>query len=438
MKHAPERIHKSITMIATTDETRRQGGDRAVAPAAGPSMKHAEERVPKCMTMIGASPVEAEHPAALRTTGGPAHRLMSQHCKNQEAMPKPSFAARRFAVVFSLLVLLCAGASAAPAQAQAPSKAQTQTPVANKRLILKDGGYQIVTQYKVQGDRVRYYSAEREQWEEIPSVMVDWPATEQWAKDHAPGAVSSSSAANSPADAEAAAIDKEEQEARAEQTSRTPEVLPGLRLPDETGVWVLDTYRSQPELVKLVQNSGDLNPRTGHNVTRGELDPGGRLKRNVQFPGAISKVQLHVDQPVFYVSLSIPDNGAEAEPLSEPLTVQTHAAPMTSDKDSFSSPSSRYVIVRVENNMRRDYRVLDPFSLAGKQGEGNLISTTGEILPGKHWMKLTPNTSLTIGDYALMEILGPGEANLSLWDFRIDPQGPDNMDAIIPLTRSPQ
>jgi hypothetical protein len=396
------------------------------------------------MTMIGASPVEAQHPAALRATGGPAHRLMNQHCKNQEAMPKPSFAARRFAVVFSLLVLLCAGASAALAQAQAPSKAQTQTPVANKRLILKDGGYQIVTQYKVQGDRVRYYSAEREQWEEIPSAMVDWPATEQWAKDHAPGAVSSSSAANSasapnsPADAEAAAIDKEEQEARAEQTSRTPEVLPGLRLPDETGVWVLDTYRSQPELVKLVQNSGDLNPRTGHNVTRGELDPGGRLKRNVQFPGAISKVQLHVDQPVFYVSLSIPDNGAEAEPLSEPLTVQTHAAPMTSDKDSFSSPSSRYVIVRVENNMRHDYRVLDPFSLAGKQGEGNLISTTGEILPGKHWMKLTANTSLTIGDYALMEIFGPGEVNLSLWDFRIDPQGPDNMDAIIPLTRSPQ
>jgi hypothetical protein len=42
---------------------------------------------------------------------------------------------------------------------------------------------------------------------------------------------------------------------------------------------------------------------------------------------------------------------------------------------------------------------------------------------------------LTIGDYALMELLEPGQVNLSVWDFRVDPQGPDNKNAIIPLQR---
>src|SRR5271169_1456201 len=46
--------------------------------------------------------------------------------------------------------------------------AQTQ------RLYLKDGTYQLVREFQVVDDRVRYYSTERGEWEEIPKDLVDF------------------------------------------------------------------------------------------------------------------------------------------------------------------------------------------------------------------------------------------------------------------------
>src|SRR5271168_3575342 len=152
-------------------------------------------------------------------------------------------------LILLLVLLISSLAAGLPGVAQSP----------NQRLILKDGSYQVVTKYQKAGDRVRYFSAERGQWEELPASLVDWAATETWAKDHKPGAEPVS-----PAVPEAAAIDKEEQHARA----RTPDVSPGLRLPDQDGIWALDTFRDQPELVALAQNSGGVNRETSHNVLR--------------------------------------------------------------------------------------------------------------------------------------------------------------------------
>src|SRR6202453_3314931 len=49
---------------------------------------------------------------------------------------------------------------------------------ANVKLYLKDGSYQLVREYQAQPDRVRYYSVERSQWEEIPLDLVDLKRTQ--------------------------------------------------------------------------------------------------------------------------------------------------------------------------------------------------------------------------------------------------------------------
>jgi hypothetical protein len=319
-------------------------------------------------------------------------------------------------LLLALVLLLSSLAVCPGGLAQAP----------NQRLVLKDGTYQVVTKYQKVGDRVRYYSAERGQWEELPQNLVDWAATEAWAKDHKPGAEPVS-----PAVPEAAAIDQEEQHARA----RTPDVSPGLRLPDQDGVWALDTFHDQPELVGLAQNSASVDRQTGHNVLRSTLNPLGGIQQNVQIPGAESKVKLHVNDPAFYVSIvGVDDNEAE----SSAVTVDTRGG-SAREKNPFNSTNSQYAIVRVRSNFKKDYRVVSGIKIgvAGKVTQTeDVIPTTAQALPGNRWIRLTAKEPLTIGDYALMEVLGPGEVNLSVWDFRIDPQGPDNKNALMPLQRS--
>ena len=97
----------------------------------------------------------------------------------------------------------------------------------NHRLILKDGNYQMVRDYQIVGDRVRYLSQERGEWEELPANLVDWDATRKWEKEHADLVEEDAS----PAMKEAEELDKEESQERNEQSARMPLVAEGLEAP---------------------------------------------------------------------------------------------------------------------------------------------------------------------------------------------------------------
>ena len=281
------------------------------------------------------------------------------------------------------------------------SLGQNQT----KRLILKDGSYQIATKWELKGDRVRFYSAERSGWEEIPESLVDWDATNQYERDRAAGK-------DTP---EAIALDKELQEAREEEESKSPHVAPGLRLPPEGGVYALDTYLSSPELLPLDQTSGEVNKHTTHNILRGVINPVGGSKRTIELPGPRSKVQVHAALPSIYINVDSSAENAEDEKTK-----------------GLELPWDRFRIVRAQ--IKGDRRIVGTLKTAvyGKSSqEQELIPATAEQL-GEGWVKLTCKEQLQAGEYAVVEMLGKQGMNSYVWDFGVHADAPANLSVIKP------
>jgi hypothetical protein len=352
--------------------------------------------------------------------------------------------------VLSLAVLLL-GSLAGAAQSSEPSPGarpaqsaagQTSKPLPlkpavpgtgrNLRLILKDGSYQLVRDYQLAGDRVRYLSQERGEWEELPADLVDWDATNKWAKEHAELVDQDSS----PAMKEAADIDKEESEERDDEKARMPMVAPGLELPDEEGVFVLDTFQGTPELVELTSSNLTVNTKNRKGVA--VLNPLATQRANLELDGAHAKAHLHVNDPAIYLSLGV-ETGNEPV-LSHALTVDTSGAKAVSGgKHGAHSAQSGFAIVRVDE--RQAMRIVGAVHVSATgtvTQDEDTIATKTELLPGKHWLKLEPLQTLTIGEYALVEILSPSDISESVWDFRVDPATGDNPGSIGPILKQPR
>jgi hypothetical protein len=298
----------------------------------------------------------------------------------------------------------------------------------NHRLILKDGSYQMVRDYQIVGDRVRYLSQERSDWEELPVDLVDWDATRKWEKEHADLVEEDTS----PAMKEAEEIDKEESAERGEQSARMPRVAEGLELPDEDGVFVLDTFHGTPELVELAPNNLSMNAKTRHGV--GVLNPVATQKASLELEGAHAKVHLHVNDPEIYLSLGVED---EAEPvLTHPITVDTGGAKAVNGKHGAHSAQSGFAIVRVDE--RQAVRIVGAVHMSPSgtvtQDEDTVI-TKVEVMPGKRWLRIVPQQKLIIGEYALVEIISPSDISESVWDFRVDPAMGDNPGSIGPILK---
>ncbi len=300
----------------------------------------------------------------------------------------------------------------------------------NHRLILKDGSYQVVREYKINGDRVHYFSQERGDWEDLPVEIVDWDATRKWEQDHS----GVDNEGSSPAMKEAEEIDKEEADERADEKARMPEVAKGLELPDEDSVFVLDTYQGTPELVELVPKELRLNAKTHRGL--GVLNPLAGQKEGLEIDGAHAKVHLHVNDPAIYLSLGIEDT---KEPvLSHPFTVDTaNAKAAQKTKHGAHSVQSGFAIVKVDQ--RNALRLVGAIHVSptGKVTQDeDVIPTTAEVLPGKHWLKIVPMQKLEMhGEYALVEILSPSDISDSVWDFRVDPTEGDNPGSISPILK---
>jgi hypothetical protein len=272
---------------------------------------------------------------------------------------------------------------------------------AARRLILKDGSYQLVTKYEVKGDRVRYYSSEREEWEEIPNSLVDWSATEKYEKDRA----------SAP---EAVQLDKELEHESEVAEAALPQVAPGLRIPEDQGVFLLDNFQGEPQLSEIQQNASDMNRETKGNILRGAINPVAGMKQTIELEGSHAAVQAHVEVPSIYINV---DTGPDPAHDKGKQQSSSPAQP---------GPADRYHILRVD--VKGNKRVLGDVKrqITGKvTQEQHMVKTTANPLAGG-WTKLTPTQPLAPGEYAVVEMLGKEGMNLYVWDFGVNPKAAAN------------
>jgi hypothetical protein len=155
--------------------------------------------------------------------------------------------------------------------------------LANVRLYLKDGTYHIVSEYKVLPDRVRYYSVERGDWEEIPVDLVDLKKTESSIKER------------EQADREQAR--KEDVEEKAERAMRAE----SEKIPGQTGVYMVEgndvkTIKQAETKVKDDKRRNILKAVSPIPMVSG--------KSEVQIDGEQSANVVTKDQPEFYIRLN--------------------------------------------------------------------------------------------------------------------------------------
>jgi hypothetical protein len=283
--------------------------------------------------------------------------------------------------------------------AQVPAPAQNQA----RRLILKDGSYQAVTKYEIHGERVRYFSAERGEWEEVPNSLIDWDATEKFEQGRQQGKLAP----------EAVELDKELESERKAEQARSPQVAPGLRLPDEGGIFLLDTYENQPQLSELQQSGGDVEKNTKTNILRAAINPLAGVKQTIELPGAHAKIQSHTTVPSVYINI----DSNEGAPATAPAAAG-EPAPLAS--------TERFKIIRVDVKGTKRVAGAVKIAVTGKmKTDERFVTTTATAMTGG-WVKLTPADPLAAGEYAVAELLGKEGINLYVWDFGVNPAAPAN------------
>jgi len=244
---------------------------------------------------------------------------------------------------------------------------------ANLKLCLKDGTCQTVSSYEIHGDRVRYFSVERSDWEEIPASLVDFEATKR--------ALEETKAAEKQQIDEAK---QTEQERFYKPPDTGLEVAPGIHLPGDDGIFTVDGKR----LVRLIQSSSETvtDKRRAAMVLAVPL-PVVKTRSLVVLDGAKATIRLNDPLPVFYVQ-------------------------------SAESLGTRLELVRLKPG--KETRVVEDVDTSrGKNGKATEVRTMvsldrKQLAPNIYSLK--PLQALEAGEYVLGEVVDD-KLSLDVWDF---------------------
>jgi len=239
---------------------------------------------------------------------------------------------------------------------------------ASLRLYLTDGSFHLVREYKVEGDRVRFYSLERSQWEEIPLALADLKRTEAEVKEREESVREETKVI--------AAEEKVEREQRAELA----------RVPQNSGV-----YWIAGEEVRTLKQA---EPKVVTNKSRSVLKvivpmPVLAGKATVEIAGVASENLVAGNLPEFYFRLAAEE---------------------------------RFGIVRLKK--KKDSRVVENWSrhpvakdiILEEHDEVEIFRR--QLAEGLY--KIWPAKPLEAGEYAVIEFT-EGKGNVQVWDFTVPP-----------------
>lgn len=304
--------------------------------------------------------------------------------------------------------LLCAIAAVLPAHARGDRETAAENPVGatqdsgaearlsrGKRLMLKDGGFQLVRSYDRKGDRVRYYSVERGAWEEIPSAMVDWEATKK------------AEAAAEKADAALLSKVHTQEEATKIETvldvDASLQVGPGVFLPGGEGMFAVEGKSVTP----IPQVDSEVKKDRVNTIKRVLTPiPIVAAKQNIVIPGPKAKLRFNAQNLEFYLR--------EAPPDGESSTIERSHRPGT------SGPEVELIRATVKGNKRLLESIRSMFGEKVGQERNTVSIQQWEV--ARTVYRFTLSEPLMPGEYALAEIL-PDGLNLFVWDFGIDGAG---------------
>jgi len=263
-----------------------------------------------------------------------------------------------------------------------------------KKLVLKDGTFQLVRDYRRNGERVRYLSAERGDWEEIPAAVVDWDATAKAA-----------AAEQADEDALAKKIHAQEQSQKIEtmmDVDASLQVAPGVFLPPGEGMFLIDGKSVRP-----LEQVGSQVKTDKKQFLKKVLSPIPIVpsKRNVEILGNKASIRVTNGQAEFYLREAPPDPDR-----TTPI--------VKSSRPGESGPQVELVRATVKGNKRQLESIRSLFGEQLEEKRNSISIQRWEIAPTV--FRFTISEPLPPGEYALAEIL-PDGMNLYVWDFGVDP-----------------